>query len=183
MIMSVVALVMLIETNSSNNQIISSITKVLNPFPRSFLSIPGSKGAGMQERSVGIPISDEMIEKSIRTMTSFIAINILASKVESTLLPLPHAADVAPTTPEPAATTVRKSEVSATVARSRGKSAGKSKESRADFAQKKVMIAMVVMHTYILLSAHTYIHTYIHTPIYIYIGKNKSTYIHSLNEK
>jgi hypothetical protein len=119
----------------------------------------------MQARSIGIPISDEMIEKSIRTMTSFIAINILASKVEATLLPLPHAADVAPTTPEPAATTVRKSEVSATVARSRGKSAGKSKESRADFAQKKVMIAMVVMHTYI----HTYTNPYIHRYIQIYI--------------
>ena len=169
MIMSVVAVVILIESSSSNYQISSSITKVLNPFPRSFLFIPGSKGAGMQERSVGIPISDEMIEKSIRTMTSFIAINILASKVESTLLPLPHAADVAPTTPEPAATTVRKSEVSATVARSRGKSAGKSKESRADFAQKKVMIAMVVMHTYIHTYIHTYTNPYIHRYIQIYI--------------
>ena len=120
------------------------------------------------KESMGIVVSDEMIEKSIRSMNSFIAINILATKVETKSAAASSssaaAADVAPVTPESASSTVRKSEVSAPVSRSRGKSGGKSRESKAESTNKKVLAELVsfpkiIIYTYI----HTYIHTYMHT--------------------
>ena len=109
------------------------------------------------KESIGIIVSDEMIEKSIRSMNSFVAINILATKVEIKAAAASSATDAAPVTPETASSAVRKREVSATVSRSRGKSVGKSRESKTESSHKKVLTELVSRpHTYCL-----YIHTYI----------------------
>eukprot|EP01036_Dinobryon_divergens_P026638 gene26638-35312_t len=95
------------------------------------------------KESIGIIVSDEMIEKSIRSMNSFVAINILATKVEIKAAAATSATDAAPVTPESASSAVRKREVSATVSRSRGKSVGKSRESKTESSHKRVLTELI----------------------------------------